>query len=198
MGYSLSMPTKSTKARDQMLAFLREHHRPFGLILDEAGYDPGYDYEYNPHMDPTRFILVGDELAYGPGASKIGFNFCTSSRWMSMGYFAGSSADTLCRWMALKVGRRRTFKTLLSYPQAFPYFTYDSKAIPVLTAADIKGWEEPMLEIAQCNYLCDEVGFRKDSLREYVVDSTQLAQLVLIDEVILREIQRLNALWESK
>jgi hypothetical protein len=191
MGYSLSTPCQSAKARDEMVAFLEQHHRPFSTVIAEARAG-SYDRDY----DPTVFICVGDELAYGAGPSKIGFNFSTSgdyAHWMW----------TLCRWVALQVGRKRTFKTELAYPTAFPYVTWDSEAHPVLTPADIEGWDEPMRTDAD-RHLCDEFGFRehyyrkREELKAYPEMRRVIAHAIQLDGIAHREIKRLDALWRTR
>lgn len=207
MGYSLSTPCQSDKARDEMLAFLEQHHRPWTQVLMEAPelpqlQDPKVSRVFSKvspdqiQYDPTRHLCSGDELAYGSGSSKIGFNIgpgVDSSEWMW----------TLCRWMALQVGRKRTFKAKLAYPTAFPYVTWDSEAHPVLTPADIEDWEEPMRTDA-AQHLCDEFGFRE----HYVIrtwTTSMIDQLLgtykrakLTDAVAHREIKRLDALWRTR
>ncbi len=204
MGYSLSTPCQSAKARDEMLAFLALHHRPWTTMLLEAPelpqlQDPKVSRVYGKvspdqiQYDPTRHLCSGDELAYGAGPSKIGFNIGPGlSTWMW----------TLCRWMALQVGRKRTFKTQLAYPTAFPYVTWDSEAHPVLTPADIDGWEEPMRTDAD-RHLCDEFGFREHYARtwtEKVADQLlgTRKRAELTDAVAHREIKRLDALWRTR
>jgi hypothetical protein len=108
MGYSASTLMKSAKARDQMLAFLAEHYRPWHQVQPEYDEREAYDaaffagaYEVSEDWDWTAYICSGDDLAYNSSKNKIGFNFSGS------GEMVGHYGFTLLRWMALMAGAER-------------------------------------------------------------------------------------------
>ena len=196
MGYSLSTPCKSAKARDEMEAFLDEHLRPFSEVIaeDKAALDKIrklslFPSSFKPDWDPTAYLAVGDGLAYGAGANKIGFNFSTSHNY-------GQWMYGLCRFMALRVGRKRTFKGLLGVEGTFPYYTYDFEGTPVLTEEDY----DRVSESAKGRFSpTDHVGFThpqpwgdSDAATRYYRSD------VAIGKVVKRELARLAVLWDDR
>lgn len=157
MGYSLSVCCKSPKARDRLAEFLRGAMRPFSLVCGERtdvrdALDKWNDENLPENMkgmyplpdglnrdyDPTQFVFVGDELAYGAETNKVGFNFSTQG---DMGIYMYA----VLKWAALHSGRKRGLNAL-SYVgragQSVPYITYDSHPDPVLSESMILDWSE--------------------------------------------------------
>ena len=203
MGYSITTPCKSAKARDQVVAFLEQHHRPFSLVLQEDAEAMAVLRENSRVVpvaegvdiyDPTRFIVYGDGIAYGAGANKVGFNFSFSG-----GY--GQWMYGLACWIALRAGRVRSFKKLLGNPNTYPYYTYDDEATPVLVAADLVDWQGEELVEVERRYCCDAVGFRKsDPFRHHPDPSNPIvvaerARDTAVGKVVQAELARLDALW---
>jgi hypothetical protein len=146
MGYSIATPLKSAKARDEMWAFMQEHHRPWHEVepsedeLQPLESDPGYPMSMampqgptNPDYDWTGYLCRDGDLHYDNGKHRIGFNYgagfgpCGDYGWATL------------RWMALRAGRVRTFKKGYGIEMLVPYTVYDGyEAWPVL---DRDHWE---------------------------------------------------------
>lgn len=124
MGYSIGVRARSAKLQETMLAFLAVHYRNWAQIT--GGYDP------QAVTDPT------DDADYDNGKNFVGFNYgCLS------GYDRFWNTTT-CRWIALKVGRRkRKFNkdviTPNELPEPTPFLTYDGyQHWPVIVCANPK------------------------------------------------------------
>lgn len=87
MGYSIATPIKSQKAKVKMKDFMEKNYRPISVLF-------GYQY------DCSNFT---DDLAYDDGKCRLGFNYnaCDPER---------SYIFLVCRWMSLKVGRKRKWE----------------------------------------------------------------------------------------
>jgi hypothetical protein len=211
MGYSLSTPCKSPQARDKMAAFLGEHLRPFSEVLRESPELVELQELTRVPLDklrydPTKYLCVGDELAYGSGPSKIGFNFSSSS------FPFGLWMHALCAWMALRVGRRRGLNALSDVGRAdqrVAYTTYDHDPTPVLTKADIADWPESHREHARWRWLVSGLGTKEVEPAEHQVKrwGGEHAEVLdfhrrsekrdrLLTAIIERELRRLAELWE--
>lgn len=205
MGYSITTPCKSAKARDQVVAFLERHHRPFSQVLQDDAEAMDVLGRHSrvwvgarkeDIYDPTRFIVYGDGIAYGAGANKVGFNFSFSGSY-------GQWMYGLACWIALRAGRVRSFKRLLGNPNTYPYYTYDDEATPVLVAADLVDWQGEELVEVERRYCCDAVGFRKsdpfwdhpDPDNPIVV--AERACAAAVDKVVQAELARLDSLWRA-
>lgn len=189
MGYSLSVPCKSAKARDQLAEFLRAYLRPFTTVCGEAEdiraeFDafreatrkrPGapplvweLPTQYDSY-DPTKDVWVGHELAYGAGSSKIGFNFSTQGQFSIY-------MHTVLSWAALLVGRRRGLNDLAVIghaDQRVAYISYDSHPIPVLLPSDMADWTPEAVEHGRDHWQVDGLGLR------YFGDTAHYAEVEL-------------------
>jgi len=154
MGYSASTPMKSTKARDEMIAFLEEHYRPW-LDVQPTGIEDGMlnSYMTSEDYDWSTHICTGEELAYNPGKLKVGFNFSHS------GGILGHYGFSILRWMALRAGKTRKVsqKEFPGLKGSFPVFQYDyDPAWPVLPRSQYEGNVPKKVEWC----LTDDNGFK--------------------------------------
>jgi len=98
MGYTIATPIRDEKTKAKMLAFLKANFRQFTELTDKNG-------PHNYYRGPLPDGLPSDEsLSYDSGPCRIGFDF-------NDGGFAREYIFTVCRWMALKVGRLYSFPT---------------------------------------------------------------------------------------
>ena len=104
-----------------MLAFLNEHYRKWAVVV--------VGHETQAVSSPT------DDADYDSAKNFIGFNYSGSWGWDRV------FTTTSCRWIALKVGRRRrTFSkddiTPNALPEPVPFITYDGYSNwPVIVSA---------------------------------------------------------------
>jgi len=195
MGYYIAVPCKSQKARADMLAFLAQHFRYPSELFEGVPYDH--------RMDPPTH----------------GRDICTYAKLLEIGWYqnAGWSAEhrayatSLLRWMAIKVGRRMVTaeEEIPGYPsREVPFTTYEGKRVPVILRSQFPdapdGWE------AEGYQVCDDLGWDR-SMRGPTPDEdpawhegTSPAIMDLrrrkakADPVIRAELERLEALWESR
>jgi len=225
MGYSLSVPCKSTKAAEHLAAFLREHLRPFSVVCDES---PDIRAEFaadalvddrrrfplptcGPNTyDPTTFVCLGHELAYGSGSTKVGFNLSTTGQY-------GIYMHAVLAWAATRVGRRRGLNNLAIVghaDQRVAYTTWDNQPQPVLTATDIAAWDPKEREYGEIHWLVDKFGLRTfgdtthyahqrgwrdegEGARKALLHS-MWARDKALRAITEREMERLNRLWEAR
>ncbi len=213
-----SVPCKSRLARDRMAEFLRSTMRPFGGVCDEASVEratfeeavtdhhrqvfplPSRDHLY----DPTREFAVGNALAYGSGASKVGFNFSTYMH-------------TVLAWAALRVGRKRGLNALACVGRAHqpvPYYTYDSNPTPVLLPSMMLDWSDVGREYGKTHWEVTHLGLRvaDEVARTHAVmpekwaktdeELAWLKRLAARDTALRtiteREMRRLDVLWDAE
>ena len=186
MGYSIAVPLKSHKAREQMFEWLSAHLRPWSAITRDHP-----EIRVSPDYDTTRYLLRGEDLSYDKGRTKIGFDQSITSH------------QTICilRWCSLKLGRRRPFRKEYKLDVSVPYIVYDGfQGWPTLNKDE---WEGKCPESARwC--LVDRFGF-KPELGLNLPPNTpvqpwmeeQERQRTLSDRLIHEELQRLDALWEN-
>jgi len=175
MGYSLSVPCKSRQARDRLAEFLSGTMRPFSEVCGERA-DVREALEawqeenkiegrrtlfpipdgVNRDYDPTQWICVGNELAYGAGSSKVGFNFSTQGDY-------GQWMYAVLKWAALHSGRKRGLNALSMVGMAHqrvPYITYDNEPTPVLLESMLIGWKDNAAEEARRRWVVNPLGIR--------------------------------------
>ena len=184
MGYSFTVPCKSKKARNQVHTFMDRHFRSWSTIT-----------KGDRRYDPTTFVVQGDGIAYGAGASKIGFNYSNSHQ-------TGHYMMTVLRFFALRMGRKRTFKKYdLPDDARVPYICRDSEAWPALLHSE---WDEKCPEKAKwC--LVDENGYKPEERpwRNWDVSLDEYRQqweneIQARDVIIKAEVERLAKLWEAE
>lgn len=192
MGYTVTTPAKSQKAKKEMLSFMAEHFRPAHEVFGDL--DPDYD-------RTASGVLSEDGLDYDRGTSKMGFNY------PSWGEIPRYYAFSVCRWMALKAGRIRRFKKFDLPKTSVPYIVYDGhEAIPVVPESKWTDNEEP-----ERFSLCDDFGvkatfqyrsYQRMSKEGYFGDQESLDQAlaaeVEIENTVRQELQRLDSLWENR
>ena len=180
MGWSMSVPSKSVKARDAMLTFLEEHYRDAAVVLAF----PASHWRHQHPKPPSQ------HFAYGHSESKIGFDK------------PNDYETAILRWVATKVGMRRKFKDR-NILAPVPWLNCDGHgSSPVLPRALWDGSEETAGNVV------DEVGWmgvdrwweQRDSITEAVAGKLLgfAAEADKKDAAIRAEIVRLDGLWESK
>lgn len=211
MGYSFATPIKSPKARDNMVAFLEKHYRPWEQIIEpfKGELENGRGIMPFVSFDTRARGPLADDLAYDHGKCKIGFDY-------GAGFSDGERywMYNFCYWMAQRAGRRRVFTKKAPDCGAVPYVVYDGyEAWPVLEASDYKD------KVGEHHEWLVENGFRgmvsliewekraqeksavekglqiaKDLL-DYYTGRAKGAQVV--DKAIKVELDRLSKLWET-
>lgn len=169
MGYTLSTPLRSLRLRDTLAEFLQgpEGLRPFHRVLVEAPQAEELDEleasqkfwgrikswaEADTIYDPTTYLRVGyEELAYGHGDRRLGFNFSTSGIYSPFMW-------NLCRWTALQGGWKKPFRQLkqAGYYGTAHYILYDREPWPFLLPDDVPQGNQGLAD----GFQVDELGFR--------------------------------------
>jgi len=158
MGYTISTPIKTSMAKDQMLNFLGRKmtqsfykflngHWALPLILDACW--PGSDNTQLELDNGSLYIKSGEDLAYGEGVCRLGYNygpippFDREFRW------------ALVSWIATKIGRRFSIgpnfpETVMTSQvtehehgpfkglQHWPVIHWDSEVIPVIPLSELE------------------------------------------------------------
>ena len=174
MSYTCATPIKNAKARDQMFSFLQENFRPWSDIC-------GPEYTFDPEYDPSRNLVTDSGLNYDSGKCRIGFNHKSISGGLSHYIYS-----TL-RWMALQVGKRRTFKKVFpKSTEAIPYIVYDGhEAWPVIR-------KRAPVDYQWC--LVDKDGFKASDSFDRMFDPQMTRH---DDGCIKAELVRLTKLWKA-
>lgn len=210
MGYSLSVPCRSPQARDQLVDFLREHHRPFHRVLREHGVEKvgRIPVAGEEDYDPTVEVRVGNQLAYGRGPSKVGFNFGGAGMY-------GTWMYAVLGWAALRVGRRRGLNAMAAdfgLGESFPYLTYDKEPHPIILdgSPEISGLsDEDRGELIRRGLLVDSLGL---SIPRTIEERARWFDMKTIEEwlskeqeadetkrrVARAELTRLEGLWVAR
>lgn len=138
MGYSMSVVCRSERHRDEMLSFIKENFRHIWQILETK-------------ERPQRYSDFSSELDYSHRKFQIGYDYsCLDGldTW---------HLQTVLRWMATKVGRKKIFKKIAEYGP-IPYILYDGfEPWPIILSP-----EYPK-ESAWC--ACDELGILRDTIQ---------------------------------
>lgn len=156
MGYSIAVPLKSAKARDECLAFLKANFRPWTKV--KPSFPEGVQMLANdvrPDYDWTQGVCSdkkGEEtLDYDSGTNRVGFNCSTSDG------FIGEYAKAVLRFCALRWGRRRMLKKYTGTRDFVPYWVYDGyEAMPVLVESE---WRDRAPQESWWAF-CDGTGFK--------------------------------------
>lgn len=142
MGYSAGTPMRDEAAHAAMLAFAGEHFRPWHKITPEEGWDPDYDW--------TAYLTA--DLDYIRKPLYIGFNFSGSVG------LVGEYGFAFLRWMALRAGRRKSFKKHTGTSEPVAFMVYDlGSGWPVLPAGE---WAARAPAAGKCR-LTDDDGFQE-------------------------------------
>lgn len=183
MGYTIATPCKDQASKKKMLAFLRSEFRHWPKLIASKSNDKYY-------RGP-----IGRDLSYDHGPCRIGFDHNSS----------GGERDyvfTICRWMALKVGRIDEFPTQVrpELTGKFPVIVYDGDeatspedgegAWPVILDS-VKGIPEEYMWA-----VVDKFGIKQKINEE---EAKFYAKIDGYDgwEIIRKEMKRLNEAWEK-
>ena len=220
MGYTISVPCKSNKARDRVREFITCYAKSFyELMLEDppeleeylslvSGDKKGI-FDHAKMLDVTQELLWGARLTYGSGNSRVGFNYNSASRPYALHMYA------LTRWIAFHAGRRAGSNALSVVghaDQRTRYYLWDHEVIPVLSEEDIEGWSLSAKGYAHqkewvvddsgwlamsspVQYLVDPYGNAPDSYREYVHTSMRVYELA--NQISKREIDRITNIWRD-
>jgi hypothetical protein len=111
MGYSLAVPFSTTEKRDQIMAFLEKEFRKWPAVIDDKR---GLSYVRGP--------ILSEETSYSSVKNGIGFDFNAAG-------LEREYPHVICRWLALRAGKRRTFNFS---KKRLPFYYYDREATSVL------------------------------------------------------------------
>lgn len=173
MGSSWTVSCKSKKAQAEMLAFLEEHHISSSQVFGKPDRFPNHPAEYTKYARTT---------------TSIGFNG------------PGDHENAVLRWIAFRVGKKRTFKKKLGPDAgAVPWLNMDNQgSLPVITRDQWDGRERTE------QYIVDDIGWQ--GLRRWWEDyvpndkyAEKLAEWVKDadgkDRLIRTDIERFDRLW---
>lgn len=180
MSYSVATPAKSKKAKKEMIAFMSAHFRPAHMLLP-----------LTEKVDrSTTGVLSHEQLAYDEGITKLGFNYSGPDN--------KEYLFSLCRWMALKIGRKTAFKDY-GIDTKVPYYVYDgTESVPVLPKEEWEG-----LIYASNLLFTDPLGvpYEGEVARNLTSSNPETAKMLETEtenlEIIRTEIQRLDELWSK-
>lgn len=150
MGYSISVPLRSTRAYDVCLAFLREHGRPWSQVRPPMAAQGAVG--FNTDLNWTTNIVSGSDLSADRVKNRVGFN-CGLSDGLSDEY-----ALTLLRFCALRWGRVRPLRSFTGTHDSVPYIVYEGhEAWAVLRRSE---WED---QVPPESWWClvDDLGCRR-------------------------------------
>jgi hypothetical protein len=181
MGWSWTVTCRSKKAQEQMLAFLEEHYIPSSRVLP-------WPEDHWRYQHPK---LPSEHTKYAGTKTSIGFDSPTDHE------------QAVLRWLALRVGKKRTWKTKLGpdFP-AVPWVNMDDQdMLPVITKDQWDGNERTE------QYTVDEHGWRPVS-RFGIEQPSILGKMVAYilelrkeadekDRLIRADILRLDELWKN-
>lgn len=195
MGYSCATPIRSPKLRDEMMGFLKKNFRPWSVIT------AGTEHACPPEYDPTLQRLCRDgKLDYDSGKCRIGFNYHSMPPGGLNDYVWGT-----LRWIAVRVGRRKSFAKRLPGKGAVPYTVYDGyEAWPVLARPE---WDLRNTPEDHQWCLVDSDGFKPE--QRYWADRGFLSSLSAMvlglnqeadwnDKTVKAELARLSQLWDAR
>lgn len=200
MGYSEAVSLTSTKKRDQMMEFLDEYYRGMneftGIYPEDA-------------FDQTAQPMIGEQLAYDEGVTKIGFNYSslpeTDRHWMYC----------FLNWIAIMEGRKKKFE---GFPERVPYRRYDGfESTPIITKDTLKkaGIKKQNLSIKTAT-VCDSLGYfrtrkinvlmeneefnsgpMKKRMRELEIEQLYGGDMLKYEKMLKQELERLNKHWNE-
>lgn len=181
MGYTIATPVKSEMAKCKMMAFLKKNFRHFPEL--EGRKKTAAVYYYGPIPNGKKC-----GLSYDSGKCRIGFDYNASG-------YERDYIFTICRWIALKVGRLYTFptKNRADLQGDFPVIVYDGDEA---TDPEKGAGPWPIL----LDNLSDEQGVDQTGCKLIInpKEDRFYQDLYGYDgwELIRKEMKRLNSLWE--
>lgn len=224
MGYSLSVSCNHPRNQEKMLDFLSDNYLSMYQLMmcapERRRWEQMGRFTVEESLggwrDRTKQVLIGEQIGYGGAPSKLGFNFSSSSGASGVWMWA------FLGWVALKVGRKRSLNCLSPAGlsgEAVPYVTYDSEPTPIIcpdrTQELLKiatASNEPVIDfLYHRGYLVNNLGMnlhlwetaQKHSSRLWVVSEVpewltkSKAREALVRDIVYRELQRLDNLWEN-
>jgi len=152
MGYSLAIRVRSDQLRPKFLKFLQTNFRRWSVV---CGKDPSE--WHGSASGPT------DDISYGKTETSIGFDYQSGMYGFERDYIY-----SVIRWMALKVGDRKTKmrvdvpdggSVVHRFPEPTPYYIYDGEPDlnPLLVVTEEQAAALPK---DQCQWAIDEWGVR--------------------------------------
>ena len=194
MGYSIAIRCKNKELKEKMITFMEANYRGWSKIG-------------NQQDDYSRF---SDDLSYDSGKMAIGFDYnaCEPDR---------DYIFAVCRWMALKIGRKRRWKEL----GLIPFYVCDGghtadDRFPILVKDE---WEKK----APNSYewcLVTSTGFKpvenkykgsplyeeykkKGRVNEFITKHTSIYENLFggckkVNKLISDELKRLDDLWRKQ
>jgi len=152
MGYSIVIQVKSDETRRKFLKFIQENFRHWNMV---SGVDSS---EWQGSAgEPT------DDLSYGGTKTSIGFDYQSGMYGFERDYLY-----SVLRWMAIKVGDRKTRMVVdkddegavaIEFPEPTPYYVYDGEKNlnPVLVVPEE---QVELLDKSPRHWAVDEWGVR--------------------------------------
>jgi hypothetical protein len=196
MGYYIAVPCKSAKSRNDMLAFLAQHFRDAWELFDWVPRDNRME----------RPIHGTDICAY---AKDLEIGWYRNAGWSPE---HGAYADSLLRWIALKIGRQMITSDdeVPGYgPLDVAFTVYEGQRHPVILQSQCPnapdGWDR------DGGYqVCDDLGWDRsmrgptpdedpdwhEGMKPYMLEMRQ--RKAKADPIIRAELERLEALWSSR
>jgi len=182
MSYSIMTPFKNKEDKKRMENFMKGHFRSLKEITKGLKIE---DFE------PGEGVQPNDELSYGSEHHQIvlGFDYGAAEFDEERDYYF-----TICYWMAVKLGDKKTFKE----HEDTPYVIYDGYEEWALFVEKERNKEIESMEV-------DEHGYRPlNSLQRFKDASIVLKASMrkmkkeweMIDEAIQKELKRLTEEWE--
>lgn len=187
MGWSCTVTCRSAKAQAEMLTFLEEHYIPSSRVLPW----PKDHWRYQHPKLPSQYTK------YAETKTSIGFDS------------PNDHELAVLRWIALRAGKRRTFKKRLGadFPSV-PWVNCDDQDMePVIAQEQANDNEEVKW------YLVDDIGWRPahrfwlDERRSALASAVKGVGAYVLglkkeadekDRLIRADIERLDALWRSR
>ncbi|MFA6234654.1 MAG: hypothetical protein WC824_10790 [Bacteroidota bacterium] len=176
-----------------MFKFLQKNLRSWSELTR------GTEFAINPDFDPSKFLQRDGGLSYDHGKCRIGFNYHSLPPG-GLNHYVWS----LLRWIAVKVGRRRTFPAALSRKGSVPYTVYDGyEAWPVLPRPE---WNLRNTPESHHWNLVDSEGFQPEDRywRDRGILSVVGGMAFVLDKaadfydkIIKAELTRLTKLWDQ-
>lgn len=180
MGYSIAARCKNKKIQDMMYKFLEKNLRDTNHVY---GFSDQYVISYR--LCPPRSKDNG--MSYDNSILGLGFDYSCMPEIERFYIFS------VCRWISLKIGKKKHFKGLGSYP----YIVYDGcEVLPIIPNPK---------EVIPKEYswaVTDELGYKSVmSNRPKTALSYMSVVLMMkwpkVDKITNKELVKLDNLWNS-
>jgi hypothetical protein len=170
MGYSIAIRCRSEQLRKRMLRFMKENFVPADKLFSS--------------VDMAAAPGVTTDMSYDEGKTGLGFDYSAWVQGEERAYIC-----TVLRWMALKIGRRRTWRKRWPEYGPLPHYVYDGyDAVPIFLESPPKDY------VKTDQYGCQRLSkFTRMLLRGYGRQSDPRK----VSGIIRAEMRRLDKLWEG-